>query len=912
MHKRVDRLAFLATAQDVVEPDPNLSSVELQFPTLPVETRDGSRPGSALAVVDMALPWDGNSDTGSSLGESAYEILSDSIILTDDSDHDDSIVSAGQLTPADVASLAGTDDGEEDSEAAISTNPGRSEEQPLGLSIEEVNGSQATLQDRPQRSSSPIDPEPESEADPSAAANAAAKGCTDVRVIRTFNEAETTSLLRKMWMWADNSAVRLIGTLHQRMSPLTLDVMGPFRVLYVGHPSAKKKIIAKLASSLADPDALPRPVRHGSVRYQVVPTSMLGGDQGSAEVELIDSLGLEIVVDQCTGFVNHMDPDRGTGTRSLQVNGQSWCSFSDGRDGGRLAWEGRAEGTPPDLCIIYRSELDDAGARKVRLQARTFMARLGVPFIILAESAMYERASEIFPLDTHSIHVCLEAADDDPWCPRIFRRLPVDLRTFLDVPAHDLNRHLAYLIERSKGSRESDRARDRTRCVMASPEDGEKSSQKTGASPGSAVPSGRRPARQWQALALLALIVVGSLMAVSVTVLHHKFAGTPTLGPQVLPDAFDRIWRSTPWRTPSLSTVPLTLPPSTPAQPASARSGPGSSSLATDAAAPTSLRRVAIDAPRDLTDKRYPSSFLTAGATDKFHAQVVGDRHILVWMPRKLATARAPPAWDVRVKRDGRAVPFEANPLDGVYTIELRREEAWGVLDVVVRTPLRSHSEQTLQADLGTPRWPVVAYRKAAAATRAHAHHRLQRAHARLDTSTGWIKAGVHHALRRMDDARAAHRHRARPRWHAALAHASRRARPIQRLSDEVQRLSDEVKRRQGSLVRQLAALATDASARISQQTAALHAVGGRVRRHAWADVCAMPTRTAQTLTVARARKQAGRLWSRMGRHLPRSLRSPSAVTATHVPSRRGGRKKAAAAARSIRRWCREWLAAWP
>ncbi|KAF5014065.1 hypothetical protein F66182_15085, partial [Fusarium sp. NRRL 66182] len=96
---------------------------------------------------------------------------------------------------------------------------------------------------------------------------------------------------------------------------------------------------------------------------------------------------------------------------------------------------------------------------------------------------------------------------------------------------------------------------------------------------------------------------------------------------------------------------------------------------------------------------------------DGFQFQVVGDCHVIIKQPTTAKNVR----FDVRVTRSNVSLPYELEKLfDGVYTLRLNREDAYGLVNVTVSTRSKQPREETLEVDFGTPWLKIENWKRAA------------------------------------------------------------------------------------------------------------------------------------------------------------------------------------------------------
>jgi hypothetical protein len=96
---------------------------------------------------------------------------------------------------------------------------------------------------------------------------------------------------------------------------------------------------------------------------------------------------------------------------------------------------------------------------------------------------------------------------------------------------------------------------------------------------------------------------------------------------------------------------------------------------------------------------------------DEFQFQVIGDCHVIIKQP----SVKKQPKFNVGVTRGEQSLPYELSKLfDGVYTLRLNREDAYGLVNVTVKVKSKTPKEQTLEVDFGTPWLKIENWKRAA------------------------------------------------------------------------------------------------------------------------------------------------------------------------------------------------------
>lgn len=387
----------------------------------------------------MPARSDTQSDNQSSLGDSTYEFID-----TDTESRDDNATEsvASDNGADDVASLADTDQGSSDEEDGIDR------EHPRPMSpIPTFTGLDGSVH-TPTIGQSHVDFLDKLE---SAHASSIefeepfALGAEIISVkhtIRDFSEPQSAAISRTMNL--ASPATRLVATIRQTMTKRGLSTREPLHFFYVGSHSAKSDIIHKIAAaaSVSDESRSPASGRNSQL-YNVVPVSAFGSEK-TPEVELMHSFGCQIRVDDVIGAVNlKLEGERDMAdVIQLSLEDKSYHSVPTRRGSGFTIEEAH---DLPHVAIFYCSETDTVEARRTRTFAKTFMSRHSIPVIIISHLQVFEKPYGCMTLDQHALHICLESRDPIGSRNIIHQRLPIDLASFLNVDARQMNRNLAYL-----------------------------------------------------------------------------------------------------------------------------------------------------------------------------------------------------------------------------------------------------------------------------------------------------------------------------------------------------------------------------------------------------------------------------------------------------------------------------------
>ncbi|KAI9718400.1 MAG: hypothetical protein M1812_004121 [Candelaria pacifica] len=657
-------------------------------------------------------------DTSSSLGDSEYEILGDSSMLTsEDEDHDDntdSVASVNGSSPDDVASVADSEDGNESQDTESTSSQADPQELPRFVGLENIIGhgngadSTATAKADEQRSTSSIEFE-----EPQVCFGA--EQVAVINTIRNFIQPQAYEILR--YMQIDSSPAQLTATIRQTMTKNSLVLDEPFRVLYVGNAWARDDIMTKIGSALAisaNDRSMPSGSPGRSTKFSVVPVSSFGNSV-SPEVELIDSLGPELVVDDCTA-AKTTKVDGKPDTLVLTLNNHLTCQSRHKGSGFQL--QSAVPWKLPDVAIFFRSDSDDLAARQTRHFARSFLSRHAVPSIVISETPIYAGKDENFALNHNSVHMCLESRGSRSTDNRVLRRLPVDLLTFLNIDAAQMNRNLACVTGLHPGGKDSRTLqRDCHNSALkhtSPPHDIEKIPYSLGTLD-RGNPSKRKRGEGYTPV--LIGLLMGSLFIASIISVTYFNLGPPYWKAQhtpvlVVTDVVTRPSGS----VPSKSLKPTLASKVTLAQ-----------SISTNPAIPKSL---SISKPKaELTTLFSDPSIRSLNKSDRFDMHIIGDSHMILRPPQRFVSLRKAPQLFVKVTRKSRSVNVQLSKLfDGVYALKLEREDAYGPLNVSVWTKSKPLIEQTFEMDFGTPWLKIAGWKKAARNLSIHIQSELQAA----------------------------------------------------------------------------------------------------------------------------------------------------------------------------------------
>ncbi|KAF2799359.1 hypothetical protein K505DRAFT_294868, partial [Melanomma pulvis-pyrius CBS 109.77] len=589
----------------------------------------------------------------SSLEESSYEVLGESVFDTsDDEGHTESLASTDGHTPDDVSSISDGDEFEDDYMDDASQHfplpHAEATDDPLDAhQVTSPGDSTFTeLADKEMSESSHLRMEETSTAE-----------SDDIGACGLIKEFDQTSGLPDILQPYGCSEVRL--TVRMALSQYFMSVSGSFRLLYVGDlPDwAEKDISRQIGTAL---DAPPSSSRFNVVRGQLEPS------------------GPALDVDHCTAL------------KIQEVAGKSSRVLLTLDDGTQLTFgPGKAthiQGTAPlpDLVIFYHgtSVSSVSGSvtesDKFRLVRNAFR-RHQIPSLDVALARPFGQCPEAFTSDANSLRLCVEGRNNQDSDYQVQETLPIDIYDFIKIEPSQLNRHLACI-------------KSQARLCASNYANGEErgwnfrnifQSFKKGV-PGLYT-------RQWLAQRNLWMSVI-ALTAMVLVCLR-----TSVLQPAV------------PNSIPQVDFQPLILPPISSSSTATSITA-ASLSVATPPPHITPPPHTLEYSPRDLTimaSEEQNESRREKLREEKrreensggFEIQVTGDHQFLLRHPKHLAIRRRKPHLHIEVSRDSKDVPIRFNSTSGV--VDLEQEYSLGLFNVSIVARSKPLLQQSFEIRLG-------------------------------------------------------------------------------------------------------------------------------------------------------------------------------------------------------------------
>jgi hypothetical protein len=577
--------------------------------------------------------------------------------------------------------------------------------------------------------------------------------------IRIFDEEEASEISTHMFP-ESSSQLHLVATVRQTMTKGSLQLEKPFRVLYAGNPEARHIILDKIGDALVAGTESNFEARPGdSSRYHVVPTSFGTGDMPNF-AELLP-IHVQLVVDECT-TASSVKIEKHSDMITLSFKNRPPCHSRLVSPDTTYQLESATPWVLPDIAILFMSDKDDLIARRTRRFVYAFAKRHGIPAMVVSEEPLWGRPSESISLDHKSLHLCLESRGSADRESRVLKRLPIDLKTFESVTPGQINRNLACLTGLHSGKM----AELPNSTPLASKELGLKPSQDIEKSPrntfglAESIESLRRESR----------LGIRSLLPLGVVVFCGLLYAFTSLGlPLILHNSSGLSQRM------DMSNHSSVLPTSTGLAPTTFVPAKSGQQLGT--VVPNSI---ATGNPQvELAGILINPKMLQINNSDLFEIQVLGDCHLVLKPPRRIVAAKKAPKFSVEVTRENETIKHEISKLfDGVYTVRLDREDAYGSVNISIRTRTKPIISQVTEVDFGNP-WLKFGWKKAA---------QIASEQFRKDLSSAQISLGIAYGRLRTD-------------LQEVTAHASKKATIIRKEAWVMGEMSRKIAAKQADVV---------------------------------------------------------------------------------------------------------------
>jgi len=662
------------------------SSVDFKFPVPATDRIDTWISG--VLLPNMARS---ESDNENSLGDSAYEFVDTDGEVESRDGATESVASAD--FDGDVASLdEDTEDSEEeDDHPSATTPPGLEDSAELPATTPTISRTSTILNDNERPLIQSIEFE-----EPYNVLNAETVAAK--HTVRDLSEEETEATALRMSL--PRVPERMAVTIRQTMTKQGLTTRDPLRILYVGSHSAKQDIIHKIASSVAASvdrgrDGYNSRCSPPSQLYNVVPVSAFGSDE-TPDIELMHSSGYQINVEDCFGAsaLKFEDAPERPDVIKLTLDGN--LSYHSVPVGESFLVEPQWE--LPHVAVVYCSDTDDLEARLTMTLVRKFMGRYNIPCIVISHKQLFDRGV-CMSLDQHSIHMCLESRDADIRGSVILRRLPIDLSSFLNIDARQMNRNLAFLTGLHEPSVTSS-ADNTSKRVDTSPPSQQDSEKTLSVFQKCVTLIRTRTRAEWGAILPMAFL----FLSVFTTLL----LGVPSYG-------------SSPKQAISVNSKVIS------AMPVSTTSSPINPPVASITATATQVVVDTLTKTATVTQSPGPNSLSVlpsmelgrlfqappskpANKSPICSAETLSEREILIRIPSvTLLSWLNKEALEVNITRGNDLVDTERaySTGDGVVLL-LPQAQAYGLLNISIITTKKPRVNETFQVDFGTSVWQSI------------------------------------------------------------------------------------------------------------------------------------------------------------------------------------------------------------
>jgi hypothetical protein len=492
--------------------------------------------------------------------------------------------------------------------------------------------------------------------------------------IREFNDDETAQIVKSMGL--AETPGRLVATIHQTMASECLSTKEPFHILYLGSLSPHRDIVNKISSAICASSNGSCPTSGiynicqmtGFLSTQEAQVEMMPLSPYSIKVECLRSAGVEIENGSVVGSFT-LDHDR---TYRVREDKHGRTSIDNN-------W------ARPHVAIFYCSEFDDKHVRETRNSASMLLDMLEVPKIFISDNQTFSRPPQSewgHQIGTDAVHMCLESRDNKKHLTPC--RLPIDLPSFLNIDARQMNRNLAYLMNLTE---------KRTNLVTEPSKPGDSFnvlgmlSQPMGFFKLSS--RNQVVGRRWWSLLSsagmsLAMAVLGSLVFSLFTSVFSSQGGSPQMIPSPLPTTtvstiYTRIVHA------SVSTVTVDVTSTKTVKISQTETA------ASNLASAFSYAGFLSDKPASALPEPESKGMLCA-------VEIYSKDEILVKLPSSSKAAwLAKGAIDIDVHRGNLRVKSKISSIDEGIIVQLNKKDAWGTLNVSVVTNRRPKLNETFE-----------------------------------------------------------------------------------------------------------------------------------------------------------------------------------------------------------------------
>lgn len=504
-------------------------------------------------------------------------------------------------------------------------------------------------------------------------------------VLKVFDQNEASEVTMRHVRTTAPSR-NLTAVVKQTMIKQWLIPQNPYKLLFVGDSAAREEIVWKVGSALdaSSIDAEYTPNQYAVVRIPSFENATAGG------VELIDSTGISLIIEECKSATS-TKIEGGNDTLSMTISNQG----SSDRKLIESVWSGAEHRITdnwslPDLAVFYLSESDDISVKQTRYFARKFMGRHRVPCIVISQAPLWDRPAEIIALDYTTPHICLKTHDSST---SIVKRLPVNLETFMNIDASQMNRNLAYLAKKHGSSRQQ-----APRLSISNHETSRNStvSEKKNYAPTQL--SYIKRSSLSKHLIQVKRIFLPILFLVLGILLYQILLSIAIKAPYVPAHQEKKINM--------IANIQRVCPKFGTTVPISVQSDPA---LTTNPVSSLNNKASESRGKSHLASNSALTSFLNGrqafapNKSENFEAGIIGDCHIVLRSPGWFIRSRKTHKLAFNVTRSGSVLHHQVSmPFDGVYALEIPREDAYGTVNVSLWTTSKPIVNESFEVEFGT------------------------------------------------------------------------------------------------------------------------------------------------------------------------------------------------------------------
>ncbi|KAL2048171.1 hypothetical protein N7G274_000082 [Stereocaulon virgatum] len=679
-----------------------VASVVLRYPTIPVHGTPTSWLSQSQLVTMTSTHDDSCDDTSSSLGDSSYDFIDERSNAS--TDYEDQDVMTESTTSSDEHGFDRID--------IPSQQPVPNDR------VEQISQGQASVSSSVHATiaeSESVPSEPDSE-DQVSSEHIDPCHMADQHEIIQFDEPSVVNLnssrfsevshtlqivVKQEQMNAfyknilDHLPGQLAVNVKQTMTPYSLTPEGgSYKILYVGQLEHRDPVVQKMGTALAASlkCSTPDTEKFRSSKFNIVPISGFG-EAASPEVVLIDSSGLELNVEECY-HASFTRMDDGNDTLQLRMN--DGTSVESIWTGSRFALSN--DWKLPDIAIFCVPENESRQLKQTRQFARSLMSRHAVQSIVISQTPQWDRSpTECITLDLLTPHISLEARKSNSGAAQLIRRYPVDLATFLNIDAGQLNRNLACLAvaqgsPRPRSQRLGHKKLGDSRVwsfwgwLESFVSDGQE--------------EGPKISRRYESMSGFAFILMTVLPLLLVGIGLSGFLGASKVSnSRVFPTNAVSSTTSAPTiPTASFSLSSTTALVATTVSSTSAHVSPVSS----------------LSSNTDIASFLLDAYMLAPNKSEQFKVHVLGDCHIVLRPPYWFSKMKKPPKLLFKVLHGGTELKHQLTFLfDGVYALQIPREDAHGLLNVSIWTDSKPRVNESFEVDFGSSWLKVAGWKRA-------------------------------------------------------------------------------------------------------------------------------------------------------------------------------------------------------